>query len=82
MSNERDVIIWKLNKDLVRARLALSKIYNIASKVYCPEAKHASSFISRDEVDTIIKTIQEFFDEDAAKPTKKEAEYVCVKSLV
>jgi hypothetical protein len=64
MNNDKDLMIWKLDKDLSRARLALGKIYNIAMKVYCPEAKHASSFINRDEVDEIVETLQEFFGED------------------
>lgn len=64
MNNDRDMIIWKLGNDLSRARLALGKIYNIATKVYCPEAKHAMSSIHRDEVDKIVETIQEFFDYD------------------
>lgn len=62
MSDQKDLIIWKLDKDLGKARLALAKIYNIAMKVYCPETKHASSFIDCDEVDKIVETLQEFFD--------------------
>ena len=64
MSNQKDLIIWKLDNDLSRARLALGKIYHIAMKVYCQEAKHASSFINRDEVDKIVETLQEYFDYD------------------
>ena len=60
MSNQ-DILIWKLQKDLSRARLALGRISTIVGKVYCPETKHASSFIHRDDVDKIIETIQEFF---------------------
>ena len=64
MSNQQDMLIWKLDNDLTRARLALGRIYNIVSKVYCPETKHASSSIDRDEVDKIIETTREFFNYD------------------
>lgn len=64
MNNDKDLMIWKLDKDLSRARLALGRIYHIVSKVYCPEAKHAMSSIHRDNVDKIVETLQEFFNED------------------
>lgn len=64
MNNGKDLMIWKLDKDLSSARLALGKIYNIAMKVYCLEAKRAMSSIHRDEVDKIVETLQEFFGED------------------
>lgn len=64
MNNGKDLMIWKLDKDLSSARLALGKIYNIAMKVYCPEAKHAMSSIHREDVDKIVETLQEFFGED------------------
>lgn len=60
----RDIVIEKLDKDLSRARLALGKIYNIAMKVYCPKEKRALSFITRDDVDKIVETLQEFFGDD------------------
>ena len=64
MSNQQDIIVWKLGNDLSRARLALGKIYNIAMKVYCPEAKHAMSSIHREDVDKIVETLQEYFGDD------------------
>lgn len=64
MRNQRDIIVWKLGNDLCRARLALGKIYNIAMKVYCHEAKHAMNSIHRDDVDKIVETLQEYFDDD------------------
>ena len=33
MSNQRDIIIWKLGEDLAKARLTLGKIYVIIDKV-------------------------------------------------
>ena len=64
MSNQQDILVWKLGNDLSRARLALGKIYNIAMKVYCPEAKHAMSSIHREAVDKIVETLQEYFGDD------------------
>lgn len=64
MSNQQDILVWKIGNDLSMARLALGKIYNIAMKVYCPEAKHAMSSINREDVDKIVETLQEFFDYD------------------
>ena len=64
MSNRQDILVWKLGEDLSRARLALGKIYNIAMKVYCPEAKHAMSSIHREDVDKIVETLQEYFGDD------------------
>ena len=64
MSNQQDILVWKLGNDLSRARLALGKIYNIAMKVYCPEAKHAMSSIHREDVDKIVETLQEYFGDD------------------
>lgn len=58
MSNEQDMLIWKLDKDLSRARLALGKIYNIVGKVCCAKTKHALSFIARDDVDKIAERNQ------------------------
>lgn len=61
MSNEQDMLIWKLDKDLSRAHLALGRIYNIVLKVYCQEAKHAMSSINREDVDKIMETLEEYF---------------------
>lgn len=63
MNNEKDIMIGWLSKELSRARLALGKIYNIVMKVYCPKEKRALSFIARDDVDKIVETLQEFFEE-------------------
>lgn len=64
MSKKQDRLIWKLQKDLARARLSLFRIKIIVDKVYCLETKHASSFIHRDDVDKIVETIKEFFNND------------------
>lgn len=59
----RDIVIEKLDKDVSRARLALGKIYHIVGKIYCPEAKRAMSSLNRDDVDKIVETLQEYFEE-------------------
>ena len=64
MRNQQDMLIWKLQKDLARARLSLFRIKIIVDKVYCLETKHASSFIGRDDVDKIVETIKEFFNDE------------------
>lgn len=64
MSKKQDMLIWKLQKDLARAHLALFRIKIITDKVYCLETKHATSFIGRDDVDKIVETIKEFFNDD------------------
>jgi len=70
MSNEQDMLVWKLDRELSKARLALGRIYTIASKVYCPEAKHAMSSIHRDDVDKIMETLEEFFKDGKINNTK------------
>lgn len=60
MSNQRDIIIWKLNEDLTKARLALGKIYVIIDKVPFWNA----------EIAEIEKVLQEFF-EDGKKVERK-----------
>lgn len=60
MSNQRDIIIWKLNEDLTKARLALGKIYTIIDKVPFWNA----------EIAEIEKVLQEFF-EDGKKVERK-----------
>ena len=60
MSNQRDIIIWKLNEDLTKARLALGKIYAIIDKVPFWNA----------EISEIEKVLQEFF-EDGKKVERK-----------
>lgn len=62
MSNEQDILIWKLNEELVKARLALGKIYEIIDK---------TPFWTR-ELAEIAKTLQEFFGSVPTEPTKKE----------
>lgn len=54
MSNQRDIIIWKLNEDLTKARLALGKIYAIIDKVPFWNA----------EIAEIEKVLKEFFEDD------------------
>ena len=60
MSNQRDIIIWKLNEDLTKARLALGKIYAIIDKVPFWNA----------EIVEIEKVLKEFF-EDGKKVERK-----------
>lgn len=60
MSNQRDIIIWKLNEDLTKARLALGKIYAIIDKVPFWNA----------EISEIEKVLKEFF-EDGEKAKRK-----------
>ena len=60
MSNQRDIIIWKLNEDLTKARLALGKIYAIIDKVPFWNA----------EIAEIEKVLKEFF-EDGEKVERK-----------
>lgn len=60
MSNQRDIIIWKLNEDLTKARLALGKIYAIIDKVPFWNA----------EISEIEKVLKEFF-EDGKKVERK-----------
>lgn len=60
MSNQRDIIIWKLNEDLTKARLALGKIYVIIDKVPFWNA----------EIAEIEKVLKEFF-EDGKKVERK-----------
>lgn len=74
MSNEQDVLIWKLDGELNRARLALGRIYYIVGKVYCPEAKRAMSSIHRDDIDKILEILQEFFNEDYDRDSNHQKE--------
>lgn len=64
MSNEQDMIIWKLDKDLSRARLALAKIYTVIDTVYSWNDGNAMFELERDKVKEIGKTLQEFFKDD------------------
>ena len=54
MSNEQDMLIWKLDKELARARLTLGKIYTVIDK---------SPFWNK-EVSDIANILQEFFNGD------------------
>ena len=54
MSNQRDIIIWKLNEDLTKARLALGKIYAIIDEVPFWNA----------DIAEIEKVLKEFFEDD------------------
>ena len=60
MSNQRDIIIWKLSEDLAKARLALGKIYAIIDKVPFWNA----------EIAEIEKVLKGFF-EDGKKVERK-----------
>ena len=53
MSNQRDIIIWKLNEDLTKARLSLGKIYAIIDKVPFWNA----------DIAEIEKVLKEFFED-------------------
>lgn len=72
MSNESDMLIWKLDRDLSRARLALAKIHRVVDEVYYWDEGYAMGELEREDVEEIAKTLQEFFDGDTKKPTKKE----------
>lgn len=54
MSNQRDIIIWKLDKDLAKARLTLGKICVIVDKIPFWNANIA-------EIDEVL---QEYFGDD------------------
>ena len=64
MSNERDMIIWKLDKDLSRARLALARIYEVIDLVYYWNEGRAVGELRLEDVSVIGKTLQEFFKDD------------------
>lgn len=64
MNNERDMIIWKLDKDLARARLALARIYEVIDLVYYWNEGRAVGELRLEDVTEIGKTLQEFFDSD------------------
>lgn len=72
MSNEQDMLIFKLNKDLSRAQLALGKIYNMIDNIYFWDEGYAMDPLEREDVEEIAKILQEYFDGDTTKPTKKE----------
>ena len=64
MSNEQDMIIWKLDKDLSRARLALARIYEVIDLVYYWNEGRAVGELRLEDVTEIGKTLQEFFRDD------------------
>lgn len=64
MSNERDMVIWKLDKDLARARLALARIYEVIDLVYYWNEGRAVGELRLEDVTEIGKTLQEFFRDD------------------
>lgn len=64
MNNERDMIIWKLDKDLARARLALARIYEVIDLVYYWNEGRAVGELRLEDVTEIGKTLQEFFRDD------------------
>ena len=72
MSNEQDMLIWKLQKDLARARLALAQIHEVVDEVYYWDKGYAMGELERDKVEEIAKTLQGFFDGDTTESTKKE----------
>lgn len=64
MSNEQDMLIWKLQNDLAKARLALAHIHEVVGKVYYWDKGWAIGELECKDVEEIAKTIQEFFDYD------------------
>lgn len=64
MSNEQDMIIWKLDKDLSKARLALARIYEVIDLVYYWNEGRAVGELRLEDVTEIGKTLQEFFKDD------------------
>lgn len=64
MRNEQDMIVWKLDKDLSKARLALGKIYTVIDTVYSWKDGYAMFEHERDKVEEIAKTLQEYFNSD------------------
>lgn len=72
MSNEQDMLIWKLQNDLAKARLALAQIYEIVDEVYCWDMKQAMDGLERSDVDEIVKILCEYFEYNAGKSTNKE----------
>ena len=70
MDNEQDVIIWKLQKDLTRARLALARIYDIVDKIHNWKTGYCLFEMECDDVEEIAKTLQEFFKDGSVNNTK------------
>ena len=64
MSNEQDMLIWKLQNDLARARLALAQIHEIIDEVYDRDKGWAIGELECKDVEEIGKTIKEFFKGD------------------
>ena len=64
MSNEQDMIVWKLQNDLARARLALAQIHDVVGKVYYWDKGWAIGELECKDVERIAKTIQEYFNYD------------------
>ena len=64
MSNEQDMLIWKLQNDLAKARLALAHIHEVVSKVYYWDKGWAIGELECKDVERIAKTIKEFFKDD------------------
>lgn len=54
MTDPKDFLVWKLDKDLARARLALAKIYTIIDKIPFWNI----------EIKEIDETLHEYFDYD------------------
>ena len=64
MSNEQDMLVWKLQNDLAKARLALAHIHEVVGKVYYWDKGWAIGELECEDVEEIAKTIQEFFKDD------------------
>lgn len=64
MSNEQDMIIWKLDKDLSKAQLAFGQIYTVIDTVYSWNDGYAMFELERDKVEEIATTLQAFFRDD------------------
>lgn len=69
MSNEQDMLIWKLQKELARARLALAQIHEVVDEVYYWDKGWAVGDLYTDKVEEIGKTLQEYFGDDKRSET-------------
>lgn len=64
MSNEQDMIIWKLQNDLARARLVLAQIHEVIDEVYDWDKGYAIDELECKGVEEIAKAVQEYFKDD------------------
>lgn len=60
----QDMLIWKLQKDITRARLALAQIYEIIDEIYNWDEEYALFDLERMDVEEVGKILKEFFGEE------------------